>query len=137
MPSDVLCARDNMLPIAALIESRPGLPSNWRFIDGDEFGRAWQCLSGTGAGLRVIETFARERDARVWHHVSFSRAMRVPTWEDVTLVRRLFIGEEVEAYQILAPKSRWVNVHPNCLHLWSCRDAPAGVLPDFRHLGQI
>lgn len=133
---DTIVARDGMIPIA---QANPNLrlPRNWRLVAADEMGRAWQCLSGTGAGLKVIETAATERDGRRWYHVSFSRAMRIPTWEDVTLVHRLFVGEEVEAYQVLAPRSRWVNVHPNCLHLWACLDAPDGVLPDFRHLGQI
>lgn len=135
--SDVRAMRADMLPIAQLIAARGPLPPIWRLVGADDVGRAWACDRGEGAGLRIIETLARERDGRAWHHVSFSRAARTPTWDDVTLVKRLFIGEEVEAYQVLAPRSRWVNVHPHCLHLWACHDQPGGVLPDFRHLGQI
>lgn len=121
-----------MVPIENATNWRPTLPVNWRLIDGDEWGRAWQ-----HNGLRLIETAARERDCRVWLHVSFSRASRLPDYEDSELVRRLFIGEDRESYAVFPPRERWVNRHQYCLHLWTCLDEPNGVLPDFRHQGEI
>lgn len=109
------------------------LPASWRVTREDGSGRA-----ATQKGLAVIETLNREADGRRWHHVSLSRASRLPSYEDVLLVRRLFIGECAECYQVFPPAARHVNVHPYCLHLWRCLDAPAGVvLPDFRHSGAI
>jgi hypothetical protein len=121
-----------MVPIADATQGRPPLPTNWELVEGDDWGRAWQ-----NGGLRLIETAARERDGRIWLHVSFSRAARLPDYNDSELVRRVFIGEDRESYAVFPPKSRWVNRHPYCLHLWTCLDAPEGVLPDFRHKGEI
>lgn len=117
-------------PIAA---ARRPLPFSWRVLREAVDGRAV-----VQRGLHVIETLHREADGRRWHHVSLSRPGRLPTYEDVLLVRRLFIGEKVECYQVFPPAARHVNVHPYCLHLWRCLDAPDGVvLPDFRHGGQV
>lgn len=88
-------------------------------------------------GLAVIETVNRERDDRLWHHVSVRRACRLPTVDDLKLVRADFVGEDRECYSIFPPASRWVNTHPFALHLWAPLDFPDGVLPDMRHLGQI
>jgi hypothetical protein len=88
-------------------------------------------------GLHVIETVNRERDGKLWHHVSTSRRSRVPDWYDMKLVREDFVGDDRESYMVFAPAARWVNTHPNTLHLWCCLDATDGVLPDFRHLGQV
>lgn len=88
-------------------------------------------------GLRVIETVNIERDDRHWHHVSVSRVSRLPSWDDLKLVRADFIGDSRECYSVFAPIARWVNTYPFALHLWCCVDSPDGVLPDFRHLGQI
>lgn len=93
----------------------------------------WACTNG----LHVVETACTEKDGRRWHHVSYSRAGRYPSYEDQELVRRTFIGEDRESYAVFPPRSRWVNVHSFCLHLWTCLDAPDGLLTDFRHLGQI
>ncbi len=117
-------------PIAVAKQS---LPRDWRIVREDDSGRAVE-----RSGLCVIETVHREGDGRRWHHVSMSRASRLPSYEDLSLVRRLFIGEDLECYQIFPPRSRYVNRHPFCLHLWRCLDAPAGiVLPDFRHNGEV
>lgn len=42
----------------------------------------------------------------------------LPSWEDLRRVKDIFIGREVEAYQVLPKESEYVNVHPFCLHLW-------------------
>lgn len=90
------------------------------------------------AGLRVIESVLRYDDGRYWHHVSVSRASRLPDWGDVKSVREIFIGLDVEAYMVLPPETRWVNDHPHVLHLWRCLDELEGcVLPDFRISGTI
>jgi hypothetical protein len=100
-------------------------------------GPSWPGAFTHRNGLRVIETVNRERDGKLWHHVSASRQSRLPDWYDMKLVRQDFVGDDRESYMVFAPEARWVNTHPNTLHLWCCLDAPDGVLPDFRHLGQV
>jgi hypothetical protein len=55
-------------------------------------------------------------------HVSFSYSDRIPTWEDVVLVRSLAWDDDLEIHQILPPLTGpcaepWINLHPNTLHL--------------------
>lgn len=54
-------------------------------------------------------------------HISVSRPDRVPTWEEmVAAAHELRPGV---CFVIgVPPKSWWLNVHPNCLHLWELRD---------------
>jgi hypothetical protein len=123
------------LPVTDAIQGRV-LPKGWELVAGGtsrDDGAAWSNLQ---LGLKVIESVAIEQDGQRWHHVSVSRASRIPSWEDMCLVHRLFIGEETAAYQVHVPKSRWISIHPNCLHLWTCLDQPSGVLPDFARGGR-
>lgn len=79
----------------------------------------------------VIESIAPHNDdGHNWLHVSVSRPKgKMPSYEDLGLIRKLFIGEDRECYMIWPPKSRYVNINPNVLHLYCCLDAPDGVLP--------
>lgn len=86
-------------------------------------------------GLRVCSSTAREKDGRVWLHVSVSRRDRVPSYDDLVRVKELFVGKERKAIQVFAPASEHVNVAENCLHLWCCIDGDG--LPDFRKDGEI
>ena len=104
--------------------------SNHGFIKTIEAqdGSAW--INKT-LGLRVIESWNKELDGKTWHHVSVSRKSRLPSYEDLCFVKKVFIGEDKTAYQIFAKKSDHVNIHPYCLHLWHCVDGD--VTPDFTH----
>lgn len=122
-----------MTPSEPIAVAMLTLPKSWTVVRQDTSGRAAE-----QRGLAVIETVHRESDGKRWHHVSMSRASRMPTYEDVSLVRRVFIGEAVECYQVFPPASRYVNRHPFCLHLWHCLDVREGaVLPDFRKYGEV
>ncbi len=112
------------------------LPKGWRLVRGGHDLDDGAHYYHRDRGLAVIESFAVEEDGRCWHHVSASFASRTPTWEEMCLVHRLFIGEDVAAYQLHLPRSRWISIHPHCLHLWACLDAPHGVLPDFARGGR-
>lgn len=102
------------------------LPPIWQVIQVNEDGCAYE----SSWGLRVIASIQTESDGNDWLHVSLSRRKRLPDWDDVKQVKDLFVGKERKAIQILPPESEYVNIHPNCLHLWCCLDKD--VLPDFR-----
>jgi len=53
-----------------------------------------------------------------WEHVSVSLASRIPTWEEMSLVKSWFWGEEEAVMQLHPPEADYINQHPNCLHLW-------------------
>lgn len=98
---------------------------------------AWQRrmpgMDGSGYiredGLVVMMSGSVAEDGKRWLHVSLSRKTRLPNWGDLKHVRDVFLGPEKTAYQIIAPRSEWINMHKFCLHLWHCVDGDP--LPDF------
>jgi hypothetical protein len=93
------------------------------------YGRAWERT--TGQAIRVVESlYTRPEDGYTWLHVSVSKPNRkLPTWEDVQVMRACFVGEHRESYMIFPTQDRYVNIHPGVLHLYCCLDQPEGVLP--------
>lgn len=57
-------------------------------------------------------------DGEGWDHVSVSLPTRCPSWDEMCWVKDLFFGPEETVMQLHPPKSRYVNHHPHCLHLW-------------------
>lgn len=82
-------------------------------------------------GLLVLLSVQVEVDGKRWIHASMSRRNRLPDYNDMVRVKDTFIGVDRTAVQIFPSRDRHINIHPNCLHLWSCLDAE--VMPDFRH----
>ena len=107
------------------------LPAGWTCMGQSEDGAAYR---GVG-GLRVIASVCRERDGKRWIHVSVSRERRLPDWDDLRLVKDVFIGKDRLALQILPREADYYNVHPFCLHLWSCLDGDP--VPDMRKDGHL
>lgn len=103
-----------------------GLPAGWRFLMKHEEGFF---AYNDARELKVGVSECIEKDGRRWRHVSASKPKRVPNYEEMCLVKNIFVGEEVEAYQVGAPKSRHVNIHKTCLHWFAPMDGAA--LPDF------
>ena len=85
--------------------------------------------------LFVLCSARTENDGKRWMHVSCSRRNRLPSWEELRLVKDTFIGRERKAIQVLPPDSEYVNIHGYVLHLWCCLDVDP--LPDFRQAGMI
>jgi hypothetical protein len=119
-----------------------------RFVKSRKVGGAWKVVEARADGsmwlnavrrLKVIESVGVRSDRRIWHHVSVSAydvkdgrvlpMSRLPTWDEMSLVRDALIGADREAYIIYPPRSRYVNI-AQVLHLWHCLSAPDGaVLP--------
>lgn len=81
-----------------------------------------EALQHLASGLRVFETTDVLADGRRYMHLSISHPDRYPTWEELIMVKEHFLQPEDEAVQVLPRKSEYVNVHPNCFHLWYCYD---------------
>ena len=71
----------------------------------------------------------KELDGKIWVHISASRRNKVPSWDDLMMIKCQFLGENKKAIQVLAPRSEHVNICSNCLHIWHCVDNDP--LPDF------
>lgn len=46
----------------------------------------------------------------------------MPTWDDMCQIKDIFFEDEETAFQIHPPKSQYVNLMQNCLHLWRPTD---------------
>ena len=58
-----------------------------------------------------------------WEHVSVSNEKHIPSWKVMCKIKELFFDDEETVIQFHPPKSEYVNIHPNCLHLWRKIDA--------------
>jgi len=101
-------------------KDRPG----WKKVMAAEDGAAYQNSTGI-----VVIISGEIHDCKAWIHVSLSRKGRMPTYEDIALVKRAFIGDDEKAIMVLPDKAHHVNLHPYCLHLFNCIDGDG--LPEF------
>ncbi len=69
------------------------------------------------SGRRV---YAICSDGEGWEHVSVTLQgwTKCPSWDEMCELKDLFWGPEDTVMQLHPPRSRYVNVHPFCLHLW-------------------
>ena len=86
-------------------------------------------VSERDENVRVIETVEDHGSNGQWRHCSISRADRYPTWAEIVQVRTRFFLDSDYVVQILPPSGEYVNVHPNCFHLWARLDQPT-IPPD-------
>lgn len=102
-------------------------PKGWTIYERREDGLMWIRLFG--AKISVIEDISIKADGKRWLHVSVGNPKnRMPTYEEIQEVRKLFVGEHRECYHIFPTSERYVNF-ANVLHLFCCLDQPDGVLP--------
>ena len=120
---EVLVARQRAEVLAAL-QRESG--HRWRKLQEAEDGEAWRT-----ANLVVIWSVARAATGPLfWLHVSVSHRNRLPTWAEMALAKRLFIGPERWACQLHPPAAEHVNLHSRVLHLWAPWRASDWPLPD-------
>lgn len=102
------------------------LPAGWTVHQRHPLGGLWATHY---AGLKIIMSGSREDDGKRWIHLSCSRQKRIPNWDDLKLVKEIFLGPDRWAIQLLPRRENYVNINPFVLHLWHCADGLA--LPDF------
>jgi hypothetical protein len=84
---------------------------------GDPFG----CFNVPGPHhevLTIVASCGNRETGVLWEHVSVSTRKHVPTWAEMCFAKDLFWDHEETVMQLHPPRSRWVNNHPRCLHLW-------------------
>ena len=109
------------------------LPINWHQLKSPIFG-----VNSYTNNKDLIVLFSVadiHGDGRIWVHVSASYKDKLPSYNDLCTVKRIFIGDNRKALQIFPIKSDHVNIHPFALHLWSAIDGDG--LPDFGKFGTI
>lgn len=66
----------------------------------------------------LITIFSRDKD---WEHVSVSTPERCPTWEEMSMIKRIFWDDDEVCMQLHVEVENHVNNHPYCLHIWRPR----------------
>lgn len=61
------------------------------------------------------------KDDGLWH-ISISHHKRYPTFDEIKEARYKFIPDDVTMAMFFPPRSQYVNVHPNCFHLFEVKD---------------
>jgi hypothetical protein len=79
-------------------------------------------------GLEVIVSEDIFQDGNTWRHVSMAHKKKLPSYKEMCLVKKLFIGDR-KAIQVFPKKSEHVNIHSFCLHLYCNLDCDN--IPDF------
>jgi hypothetical protein len=87
---------------------------------GDVCG-AFVVLGPCGRDLKIIVSDGRDDDASLagWEHVSVSIAGKhPPNWQEMAWVKEAFWTGLETVLQFHPRAASYVNIHPNCLHLW-------------------
>ena len=79
-------------------------------------------------GMLVMASVGIYDDKKEWLHVSVSRRSRIPTYEEMCMVKRDFFGDDKKVISVLPEREYHVNLAQNCLHLFYSKDNP---LPEF------
>lgn len=58
------------------------------------------------------------RTDRLLWHLSISHPDRYPSWDEICDARYSLLPDDVTMAQVLPPRRQYVNLHPNCFHLW-------------------
>lgn len=53
-----------------------------------------------------------------WEHVSVCPSNRLPDWTEMCAIKDMFWNDDEVVMQLHPAKSNYVNLMPNCLHLW-------------------
>lgn len=85
---------------------------------------AWGVVCTLGH-LRIIAA-----SGFAWDHVSVSCEGRVPDYQEMKNVKRLFFKADEWAMELHAPEVRHINVHPYVLHLWRPQDGSIPIPPE-------
>jgi hypothetical protein len=96
---------------------------------GEPFG-AFFVPGPCGRDLKIIASSGDPTLDIYWEHVSVSLTNRPPNWEEMCFVKDLFWDAEEAAMQLHPPKSRWINNHNYCLHLWRPTNQEIPLPPD-------
>ena len=57
----------------------------------------------------------------LWH-LSIAHPERYPSWDEIHDARYRLVPDSVTMGMLLPPRAEYVNVHPNCFHLWEVED---------------
>ena len=98
--------------------------AKWREFSNPACPGKWYHWGDTMVGVSC--------DARLWH-LSISCPHRYPTWAEIFTAWYDLVpgaGRDFNGAIFLPRKSEYVNIHPNCFHVYQLHDAevPGGII---------
>ena len=109
-----------MDPPAAFL--RQALAYGAQHVAAYRMGRCAILLGQEPKGFRTSEIDVPGHTPLRWH-LSISHPRRYPNWDEISEAREKLLPADL-AFVMLLPAAwdEYVNVHPNCFHLWECHD---------------
>ncbi len=91
------------------------------FDGGDSFNGAFSLkLPGNSREDYFLRVIASNQGG--WDHISVSYRERLPEYNEMHMVKKMFFEDEEAAFQLFQARAEHVSMHPNCLnacmHLW-------------------
>lgn len=74
----------------------------------------------TSSGLFVLISNDFTKDGHI-RHISASHHQRLPTYYEIKELRYTLCGDVKYMAMIFPPVEQFVNIHPNCLHLYEIK----------------
>lgn len=68
----------------------------------------------------VLAGIENTGDDGMMEHISVTptNQKRCPTWDEMAAIKDMFFDSEEEAIQYFPKRSRYINIHEYCLHIW-------------------
>lgn len=108
------------------VDSPAETRGGWREIDAPrlpaECGNSPVRAYKKGSCRVLLGHEDRHGTGRKRWHLSISHPARYPNWEEIKDARYALLPHGITAAMILPPPEEYVNVHPNCFHLWEIDD---------------
>ncbi len=103
------------------------IPPGWILHEQSSRHELWLRPSKT---LSVIVSIERH-DEKLWQHCSIAHPKRMPSYDELTFMRRHWMGAEIPAIMVFPAREHHVNTHKFCLHLYACLEPGGSGLPEF------
>jgi hypothetical protein len=116
---------------AAPFRPRVVLPG-WALVVENLDGQMWV---NERAHRSLIWSVAKEADDRLWLHISIASPDKLPAWAELVAAKEWIAGTERYGYQVVPPRSRYVNQHEFAVHVFVPVEGEPP-LPDFTHGGR-
>lgn len=109
------------------IDNKLEVTRQWTFVEASD--REFSAVHKKDQMLTMIASIEPHEDLRVWLHLSIAHLRRIPTYDELAAMKDAFARDR-RCIMVMVPKTEHVNIHPHCLHLYTCIRGEDH-LPDF------
>lgn len=104
-------------------ESEPRIKAHgWRDLGVHTMPGGYPANLFTKGPCKVLVSSEGRTHGKTRWHLSISCQTRYPGWEEIKDARYSLLPVGLTFAQILPPLTEFINIHPNCFHLWEIDD---------------